>query len=165
MPNEISLIKCDQHGVEVWRYPGRVLELTPLGTLAEAAFNREDLAFHGLIFKRNDRFLELYLIGRWFNIFEIHDRDTDEIKAWYCNVTRPADFRSDGIAYDDLALDLLVFPDGRQLVLDEDEFQQLCLSREESHQARMGLEQLQELFKNPALFSFEVLLGRDGKRG
>ncbi len=34
----------------------------------------------------------------------------------------------DCLSYVDLALDLLVFPDGRQFVLDEDEFLKLDLS-------------------------------------
>jgi protein associated with RNAse G/E len=101
------------------------------------------------------------LFDHWFNIYEIHDRDTDEIKCWYCNVTRPAEIGHDSIAYDDLALDLLVYPDGRQLVLDEDEFLSLNLSSVDAQRARSGLAQLQTILKNPALFSFDSLLGRD----
>jgi uncharacterized protein len=161
MQNELSLIKRNHLGVEVWRYPGRLVEKTSNGILVEAAFNRADLPFHDLVFKQNDRFLELYLFNHWFNIYEIHDRDSDEVKCWYCNVTRPAEILPDSIAYDDLALDLLVYPDGRQLVLDEDEFLLLNLSAEDAQQARSGLAQLQHILKNPALFSFDSLLGRD----
>ena len=161
MQNDISLIKRNQFGVEVWRYPGRLIQKTSKGVLVEAAFNRSDLPFHSLVFKQNDRFVELYLYNHWFNIYEIHDRDSDEIKCWYCNVTRPAEFHCDSIAYDDLALDLLVYPDGRHLVLDEDEFLSLNLSSTDAQQARSGLAQLQNILKNPALFSFESLLGRD----
>lgn len=161
MQNEISLIKRNHLGVEVWRYPGRLVKKNNKGVLVQAAFNRSDLPFHGLIFKQNDRFLELYLFNHWFNIYEIHDRDTDEVKCWYCNVTRPAEIGLDSIAYDDLALDLLVYPDGRQLVLDEDEFKSLSLSSTDTQQARSGLAQLKNILKNPALFSFGSLLGRD----
>ena len=56
------------------------------------------------------------------------------------------------IRYADLALDLLVFPDGRQLVLDEDEFAGLDLPRILQEQARAGLRELQRLFTdNPDL--------------
>jgi uncharacterized protein len=161
MQNEISLIKRDQTGREVWHYSGHVVTATTRGVLVEALFNRADLPFHGVVFKQNDRFLELYLHNRWFNIYEIHDRDSGEIKCWYCNVTRPADVHEDFIAYDDLALDLLVYPNGRQLVLDEDEFLSLNLSKNEVDSARKGLSELQEILKNPAQFNFHEMLGRD----
>lgn len=161
MHNDISLIKRNQFGVEVWRYSGRLVKETTKGVLVEAAFNRSDLPFHGLVFKHHDCFLELYLYSKWFNIYEVHDRDSNGIKCWYCNVTRPAEFHPDSIAYDDLALDLLVYPQGLQLVLDEDEFLSLNLPNAEVQQARMGLAQLQTILKNPAFFSFDSLLGRD----
>ncbi len=161
MSNDITLIKRDHFGKEVWQYSGRKLRTSKSGILVEAPFNRTDLPFHGLVFKHNDRFMELYLIGHWFNIFEIHDRDTDAIKGWYCNVTRPPLIQPDQIAYDDLALDLLVYPDGRQVILDEDEFEKLNLSPHDQEKARKGLHELELLLKNPAQFNFEELLGRD----
>jgi protein associated with RNAse G/E len=129
-----------------------------LGILIEARFNRTDLPFHGITLRKNDRYEELYLLNKWFNIFAIHDIDTDELKAWYCNVTRPPIINSNLIAYDDLALDLLVFPDDRQLTLDEDEFEKLDLSPEEKKSAQKGLSELELIFKNPAQFRFETLL-------
>ena len=75
-------------------------------------------------------------------------------------MTRPVEICGDYIAYDDLALDLLVFPDGRQLVLDEDEFESLKLSAADGQNARAGLLELKEILKNPAVFSFDDLLGR-----
>jgi predicted RNA-binding protein associated with RNAse of E/G family len=161
MSEEVILIKRDHTGRKVWRYSGRQLRMAKAGMLVEARFNRSDLPFHGLVFKQNDRFIELYLVDQWFNIFEIHDRDNDAIKGWYCNVTRPPLIQPGQIAYDDLALDLLVYSDGRQLVLDENEFEELELSLEDQDNARRALERLKELLKNPAQFSFEKLLGRD----
>jgi predicted RNA-binding protein associated with RNAse of E/G family len=161
MFDDVILIKHNHSGKEVWRYSGRKLRSSKSGVLVEALFNRTDLPFHGLVFKHNDRFVELYLIDHWFNIFEIHDRDTDAIKGWYCNVTRPPLIHSAQIAYDDLALDLLVYPDGRQLVLDEDEFEKLNLPPHDQEKARKGLHELMVILKNPAKFSFEELLGRD----
>jgi hypothetical protein len=161
MSEKVLLIKRDHTGKEVWRYSGCLIQSSKAGNLVEAPFNRDDLPFHGLVIKRNDRFMELYLKGQWFNIYEIHDRDTDTIKGWYCNVTRPPVLKPDQIAYDDLALDLLVYPDGRQLVLDEDEFEKLDLLPEDQETARKGLGQLKELLKDPAQFSFQRLLERD----
>jgi hypothetical protein len=47
---------------------------------------------------------------------------------------------------------LLVYPDGRQLVLDEDEFAELELSEADQQQARRALGELQALFREPVSF-------------
>ena len=155
---KLIVIKRDAYGRETWQYEGHVLRRSKLGILIEARFNRTDLPFHGITLRKNDRYEELYLLNKWFNIFAIHDIDTDELKAWYCNVTRPPIINSNLIVYDDLALDLLVFPDDRQLTLDEDEFEKLDLSPEEKKSAQKGLSELELIFKNPAQFRFETLL-------
>ncbi len=90
--------------------------------------------------------METYYSDRWYNINEIFDRDSHERKGWYCNVTRPAEIGKDSVSYVDLALDLLVFADHRQLILDEDEFAALKLSEEEAQIARQALQELQGLF-------------------
>ena len=148
----MQIIKNDHSGENVWEYAGRVIERTHSAILFEAHFNRTDLLFNGVILREGDRFLELYPFGMWFNIFEIHDKDDDAIKVWYCNVTRPAQITEDQISYDDLALDLLVYPDRKMLVLDEDEFSNLTLTQSETLQARAGLEQLRSIFSQPEAF-------------
>jgi predicted RNA-binding protein associated with RNAse of E/G family len=100
-----------------------------------------------MLFRKNDRFVEMYYSDRWYNIFEIHDREDDHLKGWYCNIGYPAEIEKQHVSYRDLALDLLVFPDGRQLVLDEDEFESLGLEPEVSQQAWHALEELQDQFK------------------
>lgn len=157
----ILIIKRNHQSQEVWRYSGWIIERSERGILVEALFNRTDLPFHGLVFKQNDRFLELYLYDHWFNIFQIHDRDSGQLKAWYCNITRPVKFINDHIAYDDLALDLLVYPDGKQLVLDRNDFEALDLPLFDRKMAEAGLKLLQRMLKNPARFNMHVLLGRD----
>lgn len=147
MPENMTIIKNNHLSKEVWRYPGRLLAQSEKGLLFEAFFNRSDLDFNGVLLKEKDRFLELYLFEKFFNIYQIYDRDSGLLKAWYCNVTRPIQVLDDHISYDDLALDLLVFPDGRQLVLDEDEFADLALPENLSNQALAGLRELQALFR------------------
>ena len=144
--SDVSIIKNNHKGEEVWRYAGKIIAETPRGMIAEAFFNRSDLEFNGITLKEGDRFMELYLFGKWFNIYEIYDRDNGLLKAWYCNITRPVRILGDEIHYDDLALDLLVFPDRRQLALDEDEFIALNLIKADQHNARSALKELQNLF-------------------
>lgn len=143
--NQVIVIKLNPENEEVWCYAGRVLEKDEHNILIEARFNRDDLFFHGLTYKRNDRFVERYFDNRWYNIYAVHDRDDDHLKGWYCNITRPAKITPGRIAYVDLALDLLVFPDGRTLILDEDEFVDLKIDKETRDNARRALAELEQL--------------------
>jgi uncharacterized protein len=145
---EITIIKQNVQGEETWRYTGRVLEQDDHGILIEANFNRPDTPFHGMMLGEGDRFVEIYFSDRWYNIFQIHDRNDESLKGWYCNITRPAVITPDRIEYIDLALDLLVFPDGRQLVLDQDEFDILPLDDATRQKALDALPELQKLI-NP----------------
>lgn len=146
---EITIIKCNSRGEEVLRYCGRVRERLPDAVLVEAPFTWPDLPFHGTLIKNRDRFVEAYYGDRWYNILEIYDRDDGLLKCWYCNVSYPAEFGDGRISFRDLALDLLVFPDGRQEVLDEDEYALLALGEEEDRQARAALAELKALFAPP----------------
>lgn len=144
--SDVTIIKNNHFGIEVWRYVGKIIAESTKGIIAEAYFNRPDLEFNGILLKEGDHFLELYLYGKWFNIYEIYDRDSGLLKAWYCNITRPFSMADHTIHYDDLALDLLVYPDRHQLALDEDEFITLDLKKTDQQHARSALKDLQTLF-------------------
>ncbi len=143
----ITVVKRNLEGEETFRYSGKVLERSPSHIMLEAYFNRPDLPFHGIVLGKGDRFVEMYYSERWYNIFEIHDRDDDHLKGWYCNIGFPAEIDEDTVSYIDLALDLLVYPDGRQLVLDEDEFTALPLPPHIREQGKASLMELQDIFK------------------
>jgi hypothetical protein len=141
----VTVIKLNPAGEETWRYSGELLAQTDHTVLLQALFNREDTPFHGIVFKNNDRFVEIYYSDRWYNIYEIYDRDSRLVKGWYCNVSLPAEFQNGVIRFVDLALDLLVYPDGSQLVLDEDEFAALELADDVRNKARLALADLKRL--------------------
>ncbi len=146
MAEAITVIKQDIQGRETFRYSGVVLERSPDCVRLEAYFNRDDRPLDEIVLKRNDRFVETYYTKRWYNVFEIYDRDEEALKAWYCNIGYPAEIGDGVISYRDLALDLLVYPDRRQVVLDEDEFERLELSPQVRRQAIQALEELREQF-------------------
>lgn len=151
----MKIVKNDHTGRQVWEYEGKCVLNTPQALLFEARFNRSDLNFQGVLLREGDLFLELYPLGKWFNIYEIHDRDSNQIKAWYCNVTRPAVVNGDVIAYDDLALDLFAYPDGSFRVLDEDEFEELDIPVADRDAALKGLRELEDIFSSPQPFSMQ----------
>jgi len=149
----IKVQKKNPAGEVTYQYEGVLLERDTHSIKLEALFDRKDMPFQDVVFKTGDRFVEYYYSDRWYNIFEIHDRDDGHIKGWYCNVGMPAEIEDGVVSYVDLALDLWVSADGRQTVLDEDEFRELKLSEEMHSSALAGLSELQQLFetKNPPL--------------
>jgi len=147
----ITVLKLDAQGNQTWRYHGEILQSLADRVVLEAHFDRDDRIFHGMPLRRGDRFLETYFTDRWYNIYEIHAREDDTLRGWYCNIGKPAQLDGDRLSYVDLALDLLVFPDGRQVVLDEDEFLELDISVTDRQQALAALDELRQVFTPPEL--------------
>src|SRR5919109_171181 len=108
----IKVLKKNLSGEVVYEYEGELLHRDENSVTLEALFNRDDMPFMDVIFKKNDRFVEYYYSNRWYNIFEIHDRDDDSLKGWYCNIGMPAVIEDGIVSYVDLALDLWVSLDG-----------------------------------------------------
>ena len=145
----ITVLKRNPRGQVTWQYAGFILERGSEFVRLEARFNRPDTPFMDVILKQDDRFVELFYTDRWYNIFEIHDRDDDHIKGWYCNLGRPAVWDTpDSISYVDMALDLWVSADGTQTVVDQDEFELLGLDDVARAHVLAALEDLQMLFRN-----------------
>jgi protein associated with RNAse G/E len=146
MSQAIKVLKKNLNDEITWQYEGQVLRRELNAVILEAYFNRPDMPFMDVTFKENDRFVETFYTDRWYNLFEVHDRDDDKIKGWYCNVGKPAIITDNAVSYVDLALDLWVSADGKQTVLDEDEFDELSLNDAERQQALNALAELQYLF-------------------
>jgi uncharacterized protein len=145
---KIRVQKKSPDGEVMVEYEGEELSRDEHAVKLEALFTREDMPFMDVVFKKGDRFVEYYYFDRWYNIFAIHDRDDGRLKGWYCNIGMPAVMEGDLVSYIDLALDLWVSADGRQTVLDEDEFEMLDLNNELRSEALQGLHDLMELFIN-----------------
>lgn len=144
--NKITVIKQNESGVETWRYDATLLLRENNTVILEAYFNKDDSMLFDIVIKRNDRFIEAFFSDRWYNIFEIRDRESSILKGWYCDICKPAVITENQISYIDLALDLWVYPDGRQEVLDEDIFNQLEISANIRQSAVNSLQDLKENF-------------------
>ncbi len=145
---KIKVQKKNPDGEVLVEYEGDELGRDENSITLEALFTRDDMSFMDVVFKKGDRFVEYYYSDRWYNIFEIYDRDDGKLKGWYCNVGMPAVIEDDLVSYIDLALDLWVSVDGKQTVLDEDEFEALKLGDKLRAGAFQGLAELQMRFKN-----------------
>lgn len=153
MQYSVKVQKKNPAGEVKHEYEGVVLSRDEHKIVLEALFDRPDMPFMDVVFKKGDRFVEYYYTDRWYNIFVIHDRDDERVKGWYCNIGLPAVFEDGIVSYVDLALDLWVSANGEQNVLDEDEFESLQLEEELRAGALRGLDELKMLFvkKKPPL--------------
>ena len=151
----MKILKKNLNDEVTWQYEGVVLSREENAITLEALFNRDDMPFMDIVLKRNDRFVETFYSDRWYNIFEIYDRDDGKFKGWYCNIGKPAIIEDDFVSYVDLALDVWVSADGAQTVLDEDEFEKLNLDDDLKQKVYAGLNGLQETLKtkNPPLWN------------
>lgn len=144
----MKIIKKNHKDEITWQYDGVVLNRDVNSITVEAFFNRDDMPFQETILKRNDRFVETFFSDKWFNIFEIYDRDDGKLKGWYCNITKPAEITNDEVVYADLILDLWVSAEGKQTVLDEDELNELDLDDELKKKIYASLDELKQYLIN-----------------
>jgi uncharacterized protein len=147
----MKILKKNLADEVTWQYDGVELHRGKNTVTVEAFFNRDDLPFQDIVLKRNDRFVETFFADKWYNIFEIYDRDDGALKGWYCNITKPAVIEDGQVSYVDLALDLWVSANGARKVLDEDELEALGLDDATKQKALAGLRELEQYFetKNP----------------
>ena len=150
--SQMRVLKRNLAGEVIWQYEGRVLRCDSESVVLEAFFNLPDMPMVDAAFKRGDRFVETFYSARWYNIFEIFDRDDGKRKGWYCNISKPAELQRGIVSWVDLALDLWVAADGKQTLLDEDEFETLELDPAAKRTAWSAVEELRERFnaQNPS---------------
>lgn len=142
---QVTVYKRNHLGEAVWEYDGELVARGDTWMCIEAYFMREDFETEYVTYRKGDRFTEWYYSDRWYNIFRLEDVETKQLKGWYCNLVRPAEFTENTIAGDDLALDVFILPDGEMIILDEDEFDELALSAEDQAQVWAAVDALRGL--------------------
>lgn len=140
-----TIIKRDFLGTQELSYTGTVRDRDENFVCIDAifAFSDRDLGYVHL--RQGDLFTEWFYNDRWYNIFRVQDVHSQQLKGWYCNITRPAEIKSQQVAADDLALDVFVYPDGMTILLDEDEFAELDLSPADSESVWDAVNNIKQL--------------------
>ncbi|MGH2626730.1 MAG: DUF402 domain-containing protein [Anaerolineales bacterium] len=138
----LTVHKLDAEGREVWRYPGRALEQAPDRIVLQAVFARRPMEVGGLRMEPGDRFVETFYTDRWYNVFAVYRGSGSRLRGWYCNIARPARLEAEDVFAEDLALDLVVFPDRTWRVLDREAFEALPLPAPDRDSALRGLADL-----------------------
>jgi protein associated with RNAse G/E len=144
----VTIHKLNADGKELWCYEGLVLEHNQILITLEARFDRDDVDIEDLQLRRGDRFVETFYFDRWYNVFEIYQEETNLFKGWYCNITRPAWLDGIHLFAEDLGLDLIVMPDRRMTVVDQDDFDKLTIPAVDRIKAREALDELIDFAMN-----------------
>ena len=145
MMTAFRIIKRDAHGNDQLSYNGVVRERNDRFLCVEASFALADRDLGYIHLRRGDVFREWFYSDCWFNIFRVQDVESEQVKGWYCNITRPAIIEPHQAAADDLGLDVFVYPDGQTLLLDEDEFDRLGLPLSEQQAAWEAVAMIQKM--------------------
>lgn len=143
----ITVIKLSPTGEEMTRYSAEMLTRLEHGIVLDAYWTRPNKELGYTTFETGDHFVEYYYTDRWFNIFAISTADGRR-KGWYCNVAVPARISEERVEQIDLLLDVWVSPEGRPLILDEDEFAAATtLTAAQREGAQRGLQDLLALIE------------------
>jgi predicted RNA-binding protein associated with RNAse of E/G family len=145
--SQITVLKLDLSGKITWQYAGTLVTRRRHTLRLEAFFDVGQVPIADVVLNRGDRFVETFFDDRMYNVFQVFDHLDHKLKGWYCNLSRPAVLDSTSVAWVDLALDLWVSPDGRQTVLDREEFAALPITTLERQLAVFALSELQDRFK------------------
>ena len=139
-----TVVKRDAQGNALLSYRGVLRERCAEFICIEARFELPDRDLGYIHLRCGDLFREWFYAGRWFNIFRVQDGRSGALKGWYCNITRPPVIEARQLAADDLGLDVFVYPNGRTLLLDEDEFLRLKLPSAQVRAARQAVDAIRQ---------------------
>lgn len=142
----VTVRKLRPDGSEATRYPGQVMPGLDRWIAVRAEWRLQRIDLGCLVFEPGDRLHEYFSPDSPFNAFALFAPD-GRFKGWYCNVTYPARIEGDQISWQDLYIDIIVCPDGQNVVLDEDELAEAGLEQTDPGlyryilDARVALEQ------------------------
>lgn len=143
MPEATHIIKLDAQGKEILRYPATLEWIDEQESYARVeawfALDRGSAGVFDIL--KGDRMVEHFWGNRYYNIFEVYT-PKDELRGFYCNVTRPARLERSAIAAEDLELDFVADATGRTAILDREEFDALSITDVERRKALDALEEI-----------------------
>ncbi len=117
----VNLIK--PHKRTTISYVAQPLIVTPTYACVRAQWTRPAVNLGYMQFAPGDILDEHFYADQWYCIFAVFSAD-EQLRGWYCNVTKPAVISPSTITSIDLELDLFVAPDRiATLRLDIDEFE------------------------------------------
>jgi len=123
---KLEIVKLAPDGSVAARYPGVVMAFDAAANwlTVRAKWRLHEIETGGLRFIPGDELHEYFSPAYGFNVFSIFSPE-GELRGWYANVTHPTRIEFETtppmLSWHDLYVDLIVLPDGRRVVRDEDE--------------------------------------------
>lgn len=140
---DVTITKVDAEDQPAFSYTGEIVYQDEQMLIARCPWPSAQIVDLGpFALEPGDILMEYYYRSHWFNVFVVYDA-AGVRKGWYCNITYPVEVLAQEIHWRDLALDLLVLPDGTDRVLDRDEFEAIPLSPQVRRRAEQALATLQ----------------------
>jgi uncharacterized protein len=118
----VEIVKVSPSGKPPVRYSGELIDSPDGWIAARATWVHGHMDVGYMVFQPGDYLDEYFALEQPFNAMALY-RPDDSLVAWYCNVTLPTVVENGEIHWHDLFIDVIVYPDGRTLVLDEDELE------------------------------------------
>lgn len=140
--SQVMITKLDHTGQPVLSYAGELVYRDEELVVARCIWTHETFDLGNFPLERGDIFMEFYYFREGFNIFQVYSAP-GRLKGWYCNITAPVEVLAHEIRWLDLALDLLVLPNGQQVIRDVEEFEALQPSPELRAYVATALQKLQ----------------------
>jgi hypothetical protein len=134
--NDVEIVKVSPLGKAPVRYPAQVIPSPGNWVAARAQWGHGAMDLGYLSFMSGDYLDEYFSLDRPYNAMALF-REDHSFVGWYCNVTLPTVVEDGEIHWHDLFIDVIVYPDGTTLVLDEDELEESGL-----HEKNPGLHTL-----------------------
>jgi PncC family amidohydrolase len=148
MPGLLLIRKYDHLNNLKVHYEGRLVKREAHSITANAEWTSPIARLGYVTLEAGDIFVETFYDNRWYNIFKITAPD-GTVKGWYANVTRPSRILPNDIEWDDLALDVWMWPNSDTKLMDEHEFEEIKpdLSPIEQHQALAAVDDVKQELK------------------
>lgn len=120
----VEIVKISPKGKPPVRYTGTLIESPEGWVAARADWVHGEMDLGYMAFMPGDYLDEYFALDAPYNAMALYRGGDDSLVAWYCNVTHPTVIENGEIHWHDLFIDVIVYPDGRILVLDEDELEE-----------------------------------------
>ena len=143
---QIEIVKMSPSGKKPVRYTGTLIDSPKDWIAARAEWVHGDMDLGYMTFLNGDYLDEYFALKRPYNAFALY-RAHGEFVGWYCNVTHPTVVIGDEVQWHDLYIDVIAYPDGRTLVLDEDELEESGLKTSDPKLHTMIVEARDELLE------------------
>jgi uncharacterized protein len=103
-------------------WAGELIEENSSLLLYRGVFDRDVIHEHLGLIECGTISYEYFWLDRWYNIFRFHKAD-GTFRNFYCNIAMPPTVNEDLIDFVDLDIDMIVDPNGRFVIHDEDEYE------------------------------------------